>query len=122
MSVVDQRFPKACRLLDSISYEQVFNKPAIRVSNKYFLILGNWTELEQARLGVIVAKKNIAKANQRNRIKRLIRETFRVKKSSFAPVDLVVMARKGLQLLENSECQPYIHDLMDEIVKKKPST
>ena len=78
--MVDQRFPKTCRLLDSKSYEQVFNEPTIRVSNKYFLILGNWTELEHARLGVIVAKKNIAKANQRNRIKRLIREAFRVKK------------------------------------------
>lgn len=122
MSVADQRFPKTCRLLDSLAYERVFKEPEIRVSNKYFLILGQWTDLEQARLGVIVAKKNIAKANQRNRIKRIIREAFRARKSSFASADLVVMARKGLQLLENSECRPYINDLMDEIVKKKPSS
>ena len=119
--MANQRFPKTCRLLDSLAYERVFSEPAIRVSNKYFLVLGRWTELEQPRLGVIVAKKNIAQANQRNRVKRLIRESFRSSKGSLAAVDLVVMARKGLQLLENSECRPYINDLMDEIIKKKPS-
>ena len=121
MSVVDQRFPKSCRLLDSKAYEQVFKKPDIRVSNKYFLILGLWTEFEQARIGVIVAKKNIARANQRNRIKRLVREVFRLEKNSLAPIDLVVMTRKGLEELENSECLTYIHDLIKEIEKKKPS-
>jgi len=121
MSVVDQRFPKTCRLLDSQAYEQVFKKPDVRVSNKYFLVLGRWTRFEQARMGVIAAKKNIARANQRNRIKRLVREVFRVRKNSLAPIDLVVMTRKGLQDLENSECLTYIHDLIKEIEKKKPS-
>ncbi len=119
--MVDQRFPKTCRLLDSQAYEQVFKKPDVRVSNKYFLILGRWTGFEQARMGVIVAKKNIGRANQRNRIKRLVREVFRVRKNSLAPIDLVVMTRKGLQDLENSECLTYIHDLIKEIEKKKPS-
>jgi len=121
MSVVNQRFPNSCRLLDSQAYEKVFNKPDVRVSNKYFLILGRWTEYEQARMGVIVAKKNIARANQRNRIKRLLREVFRLRKNALAPIDLVVMTRKGLEDLENSECLIYIHDLIKEIEKKKPS-
>ena len=122
MSVVDQRFPKSCRLLDSKAFEHVFNKPDFRVSNKYFLILGCWTENKNARLGVIVAKKNIARATQRNRIKRLIREAFRTRKSTLLVADLVVLARKELQFLENRECQTHIHDLMDEINKKTSPT
>lgn len=120
--MVDQRFPKSCRLLDSKAFEYVFKKPDFRVSNKYFLILGCWTVNENARLGVIVAKKNIARATQRNRIKRLIREAFRTRKPTLVVADLVVLARKELQFLENRECLSHIHDLMDEINKKTPPT
>lgn len=117
----DQRFPKSCRLLDSKAFEHVFGKPDFRVSNKYFLILGCWTDKDNARLGIIVAKKNITKATQRNRIKRLVREAFRTRRSAMMAVDLVVLARKDLQFLERGDCQSHIHDLMDEINKKKPS-
>lgn len=120
MSVVDQRFPKSCRLLDSKAYEHVFGKPDFRVSNKYFLILGSWTTLDTARLGIIVGKKHIARANQRNRVKRLIRETFRTNRANMPCADLVVLARhKELQNLENHECHLLLHALMEEINKKK---
>ena len=119
--MVDQRFPKSCRLLDSKAFELVFGKPDFRVSNKYFLILGCWTDKEGPRLGIIVAKKNIARATQRNRIKRIVRESFRSRRVALGAADLVVLARKDLQFLENSDCQSYIHDLMAEIEKKRPS-
>jgi ribonuclease P protein component len=119
--MVDQRFPKSCRLLDSKAFEQVFGKPDFRVSNKYFLILGCWTDKDGPRLGIIVAKKNIARATQRNSVKRIIREAFRARRSVLGPADLIVLARKDLQFLENSDCQSYIHALIDEIEKKKPS-
>lgn len=114
----DQRFPKSCRLLDSLAFERVFEQPDFRVSNKFLLILGRQSQLGEARLGVIVAKKNIARATQRNRIKRHIREAFRLKKSSLAPLDLVVMARKGLDHVENEKCRTCIDELMEEIEKK----
>ena len=124
-SEVDQRFPKSCRLLDSIAYERVFKNPDFRVSNKYFLILGCWTLNGSARLGVIVAKKNIALAAQRNRIKRQIREAFRTRREELEikdfNADIVVMMRKGPHILENKECRTKFHELLVEIVKKKHS-
>lgn len=119
--MVDQRFPKSCRLLDSRDYAHVFSNPDFRVSNQYLLILGRRTDMNSGRVGVIVAKKNIGKASQRNRIKRLIREAFRMRKADFKRLDLVVMARQGLQSLENGECLSRIHALMDEIEKKNSS-
>ena len=47
-----------------------------------------------ARLGVSVAKKRVRAATARNRIKRLIREAFRLSKSSLPTgIDLVVIPR-----------------------------
>jgi len=120
LSLVDQRFPKSCRLLDSKAYEQVFSKPDFRVSNKYFLVLGCWTTLDTARLGIIVGTKHIARANQRNRVKRLVRETFRTNRANMPCADLVVLARhKELQDLENNACHSLLHALMEEITKKR---
>lgn len=119
--MVEQRFPKSCRLLNSKAFERVFNEPDFRVSNQHFLILGRRTDQDTARLGVIVAKKNIARAHERNRIKRLIREAFRTRREAMAAIDLVVLARKGLQFLENHECNTSIDKLMEEINKKTRS-
>ena len=119
--MVDQRFPRSYRLPDSKAFERVFNKPDFRVSNKYFLILGRRTSSDSARLGVIVAKKNIARATQRNRIKRQVREAFRTSRIHLGQTDLVIMAKKGLDSIDNSECQSFIHALMEEIEKKNSS-
>ena len=53
-----------------------------------------------SRLGVVVAK-NIRKATRRNRIKRLVRECFRHHYFA-APLDLVVLARKTADTLDNT--------------------
>ncbi len=45
-----------------------------------------------ARLGLAVAKKRIRRANRRNRLKRLVRESFRENQNRLAGLDLVVVA------------------------------
>ena len=45
-----------------------------------------------ARLGLAVAKKQVRRANRRNRLKRLVRESFRENQHRLAGVDLVVIA------------------------------
>ena len=117
----NQGFPKSCRLLDSSAYEYVFNKPDFRISNQYILILGRKSPTGGARLGVIVAKKNIARATARNRVKRVIREAFRTSRSLLPSCDLVVLSRKGLNLLDNEKCRTCIDELLEEI-KRKHST
>jgi ribonuclease P protein component len=43
-----------------------------------------------ARLGLVVTKKGTAKANRRNRVKRIIRERFRLQAEGLPEVDIVV--------------------------------
>jgi ribonuclease P protein component len=48
-----------------------------------------------ARLGLAVSKKHAKKAVERNRIKRVVRESFRENKSRLAGLDVVVINQSG---------------------------
>ena len=57
-----------------------------------------------ARLGLAVARKHARKAVDRNRIKRIVRESFRLASSNSLPAyDLVVLNRKQTHQLSNSQ-------------------
>ena len=51
-------------------------------------------ELGHARLGLAISKRVSKRAVERNRIKRLLRESFRRVRHQLPPVDLMVMARE----------------------------
>ena len=66
-----------------------------------FLILFQTSELNNARLGLTISKKNIKKASDRNRYKRLVRESFRL--TLLPEVDIIFLSRRGLDNLSNAE-------------------
>ncbi len=101
--MASQAFPKAHRLLTSDDFQSVFADAPLRASHKYFLILARPNQLSAARLGLIIAKKHIRLATERNRMKRLIRETFRRQPPTFTGIDVIVLARKGMDGLDNRE-------------------
>ena len=72
------KFSRQSRLLKPAEFKLVFNKP-LRSGDDCFRILARPNELQRHRLGMAVSKKAIAKAVGRNRIKRVIRENFRLK-------------------------------------------
>lgn len=90
----------------------------MRVSSKHFLILSRNLELKEPRLGIIVAKKHVKLAVQRNRIKRLLRESFRCKRYSIPGLDIVVLAKKGIGLIDNAECTKELDYLWQKLVRK----
>ncbi|WP_097459513.1 ribonuclease P protein component [Mangrovitalea sediminis] len=96
-------FPRQCRLLQAGDYRVVFNKADIRVSHRHFLILATDTGLSHPRVGLVFSKKNLKLSVQRNRIKRLVRETFRVQQSTLPELDIVVLGRRGLDTLDNRD-------------------
>ncbi len=105
--MAEQSFSKDCRLLTPNDYKAVFDKPDLRLGSKELLILVKKNEREKSRLGLVIAKKQIRMANRRNRVKRIIRESFRqeVFKNSF---DIVVLARQTADLMDNKQ----LSDLM----------
>lgn len=67
------------------------------------MLLARPNGLNFPRLGLAVSKKNIKTAVQRNRIKRLIRETFRQRKTTLGGCDYVALARQPAGKATNAE-------------------
>jgi len=65
-------------------------------------------EFITARLGLAISKKNTKRAVDRNRIKRIIRESFRLNLQILPPIDLVVMANPATK---NADNQQIFHSL-----------
>lgn len=59
--------------------------------------------LDHARLGLAISKRASKLAVERNRLKRLLRESFRRIRDQLPPVDVVVMAREQAVSLSGAE-------------------
>ena len=95
-------FKKTQRLLNASDYKKVFDHSSVKVANSFLLLLAKPTDGCQSRLGLVVAKKNIPTAVQRNRIKRVARETFR-KRQFQCSIDVVFLARQGVDNLSTQK-------------------
>lgn len=93
------------RLLNQQQFQPVFDSADLRVSAQGFLLLSRYNQLEHSRLGLVIGKKNVKLAVQRNRIKRQIREHFRKTQAQLPAMDIVIIARKGLDTQINQELQ-----------------
>jgi ribonuclease P protein component len=65
-----------------------------RAGGRCFHLRFRDNELGHARLGLAISKRVSKRAVERNRIKRLVRESFRQVRHRLPPVDLMVMARE----------------------------
>jgi ribonuclease P protein component len=111
-------FTKQQRLLEAKEFSALFANAPIRASHPCFLLLCNLNSCEKARLGLVIAKKQIKKSHDRNRIKRLVRESFRLQQHKLPLIDAIVLARKGADALSNSEIQVILHGLWKRISKR----
>lgn len=111
-------FPKTSRLLNAADYKTVFSNAQFKVSCRHFLVLANRNSRSRARLGLVIAKKNVALAVQRNRIKRQLRNTFRHNRELLDKLDLVVLARKDADKLDDKELVVTINSLWQDLHSK----
>lgn len=85
-------FPRAHRVLTTAEFDLVFQSgKALRARTHRALF--RFRDDGETRLGLIVPKKAFARAVDRNRIKRQIREGFRRQHDRLAAVDVVVQVR-----------------------------
>jgi ribonuclease P protein component len=87
-------------LLTAAAFGRVFQK-ATRSRDKFFTVLCRDSKEESARLGLAISKKHCRKASARNRVKRVIRESFRQHQQQLAGLDLVVINQPAAASADN---------------------
>ena len=111
-------YPRQLRLLSAPQYKGVFDHPSCRVSTPQLVGLGLLNGLSHPRLGLVVSKKSCRLANQRNRLKRLLRESFRLHQQQLAGLDIVVLTRHGLADLDNVAITELATNLWKRLLKR----
>lgn len=91
--------PKEARLAKRAEFLRVYEQGK-RIEGRYMTVFILPNELGHQRVGITATKKAIGKAHDRNRAKRLLRETFRLSKSELNSVevkyDWVLNARRSI--------------------------
>jgi ribonuclease P protein component len=101
-STSSNRFGKDNRLLNAADFGRVF-KGAARSRDRLFTVLCRQNTTNNARLGLAISKKHCRRASARNRIKRIVRESFRQSKDELAGYDVVVINQPGAAAASNAE-------------------
>ncbi|KID55485.1 ribonuclease P protein component [Pseudoalteromonas luteoviolacea] len=107
-------FSRELRLLTPSHYSRIFQEPA-RAATPVFTLLAKPNDVGHPRLGLTVAKKRCKKACQRNRIKRLARESFRLNRHKLDNIDIVLMVKTGVDEQSNEELTKQLNKLWRKI-------
>ena len=91
-----------------------------RLGGRCFSVRYRPNGLDHARLGLAISKRVSKRAVERNRIKRLLRESFRRARAQLPPIDLVVMAREAAAGVPGPELLAEIDALWRRLPPLKP--
>jgi len=113
-------FPETLRIKTAGEYDYVFASPC-RVANRCFTALARPNQQAHPRLGLIISKRCAKSAVQRNRLKRLIRESFRHSQAGLAGLDIVVIGKQAAVSKTNQELFSLLHRQWLELERCKES-
>ena len=118
--MVSRDFSREKRLLTPRQFKSVFDSPTGKVPGRNVLLLARDNDLDHSRLGLVIGKKSVKLSVERNRLKRQIRESFRLNQDSLVGWDIVIVARKGLGDLDNSELVLQFGKLWKRLARNRP--
>jgi ribonuclease P protein component len=111
---VQLTYPAARRLRRKREFDQLYAQGK-RFGDSHFGLTVCPNELGLARLGMAVAAKPFGGAVPRNRIRRLIRESFRLRQHDLPDVDLVVSARPAARAASAAQLRASLDGLWDKV-------
>ncbi len=83
-------FPREYRLTEKRQFDAVLSTRTILLKSGSFRLYATANQEFGARLGLIVGKRQLKRAVDRNKVKRVLRETFRTRRSTLPALDIVV--------------------------------
>lgn len=110
-------FGRELRLLRPDQFRQVFQR-ATRFGHRNLLILTRPNDCGRPRLGLAIAKKHAKFSVERSRLKRQIRESFRLHQHVIGGMDIVVLSRPGIAKADLRELRAFIDTAWEKIAKR----
>ncbi|RUR31096.1 ribonuclease P protein component [Vreelandella nanhaiensis] len=106
-----QGFPRCLRLLNAGDFSHVFEQADLKVHGKGMMALARMSTRGYPRIGLVVSKKNVKRAVDRNRFKRLVRESARLRQHHLPSMDIVILAKRGVQDIDNETLNRQLHGM-----------
>jgi len=108
-------FPRSHRLVNKAEYKSLFDK-SNKVSQRCLLILFKPNQKSHARLGLVIGKRAVNSAVIRNRIKRILRESFRQNQEKLKGLDIIIIARQQCDKLSKQKLREGIDQLWEKLL------
>ena len=114
MTAARNAFGKSHRLLTPSDFRHVFQRARKRSAGGLTLY-ARPNDLGHPRLGIAISRKCSPRAVVRNRIKRIVREAFRVRKQELGGVDLVFLGQPAAARHDAGELRAIVDKLLTEV-------
>lgn len=110
-------FSKCNRLITSREFNRVFSEVTKTINTDYFVFITSKNNIERLRIGFSFSKKKIRRAHSRNRLKRVIRESFRQmnKENYLQGYDIVIIAKEGIDKVNNEKLRQLLNRSWEKI-------
>jgi ribonuclease P protein component len=116
------KFIRQAKIVKTDDFSSVFNLRK-RIASQHLVMRYRLNEANMPRLGLIVSKKTAKLAVQRNYMRRVLRELFRLNQQHLLQVDLVVQVQKTFEkpefMLIKQEFESLLLKLSAKIIVNK---
>ena len=107
MSLDNNSFSYRERLHSARQYQRVF-KQANKSSSESLIMLFRKNNVGFPRIGIVAAKRKLKRAVDRNTVKRVIRDSFRLNKSKLPSYDFIIILKKPIQTIRSDKLRKEI--------------
>lgn len=110
------QFHVQLKLRTALDYQKTFKGPIkLVVGNLKLFAAPN--ALGYPRLGTAISRKKAKNAVSRNRVKRIIRETFRLHQHELPSVDIVLIILRKVDNIDKKKLQAWLSTLLKQLSK-----
>jgi ribonuclease P protein component len=92
-------------------------RSGLRLASRNFVLRAQANAVACARLGIIAGRKSAARAVDRNRGKRIIREVFRAARPGLGLYDVTIQLRNDLRAETNDSVRAELRKLLDALAR-----
>jgi len=111
------RFTKKAKLIKTDEFSSVFNFRK-RISARFLAVHYQPNDIGHVRLGLVVGKKVAKRAVDRNYMRRVLREFFRIQQHEINHVDLVVRVQKKFEKEDFLQIKQEFESLIEKVNRR----